>query len=155
MAFSIGFIIGPVIGAYFARGSSFHPDSYINQPAILALSLGLLDILLVFLLLKESLPVEKRVSLCASVYVNCICLFITYDLDKLANVANLGSKGPDSNQISLILNLKHLRILEINLGGWLRMAILQMHCPVGWINRPYALTSRRHGVRGQAMKPAR
>lgn len=62
MAFSVGFIIGPMIGAYFARGSSFDADSLVNRPAILALSLALLDILLVVLFLKESLPADKRVS---------------------------------------------------------------------------------------------
>ncbi|KAJ8026265.1 Major facilitator superfamily domain-containing protein 10 [Holothuria leucospilota] len=102
MAFSIGFIVGPVIGAYFARGSSFHPDSYINHPAILALTLGLLDILIVFFLLKESLPVEKRVQSFGSSLKTAQDLINPFSLFNFSAVQNASRKDKsDLRQIGM------------------------------------------------------
>jgi len=53
MAFSLGLICGPAIGAISARWG-------LTAPAIVATSLSFCSFLLAFFLLKESLPLEKR-----------------------------------------------------------------------------------------------
>ncbi|XP_071491645.1 major facilitator superfamily domain-containing protein 10-like [Diadema antillarum] len=62
LAFSVGFIVGPMIGAYFARGGVFSEGSYLATPALLALSLAIADFLFVYAFLSETLPAEKRAS---------------------------------------------------------------------------------------------
>ena len=67
MAFSLGFIFGPMIGAVFSvlgkegNGSSFTMFQY---PALFSLTMATLDIILMVLLFKETLPLERRVSQC-------------------------------------------------------------------------------------------
>ncbi|XP_041477167.1 major facilitator superfamily domain-containing protein 10-like [Lytechinus variegatus] len=60
LAFSVGFIVGPMIGAYFAKGGLFDEGSRVITPALLALTLSLADLLFIFVFLKETLPQEKR-----------------------------------------------------------------------------------------------
>eukprot|EP00057_Strongylocentrotus_purpuratus_P029134 XP_011683608.1 PREDICTED: major facilitator superfamily domain-containing protein 10-like [Strongylocentrotus purpuratus] len=63
LAFSVGFIVGPMIGAYFAtKGGLFAEGAWAVTPALLALTLSIADLLFVFAFLKETLPQEKRVS---------------------------------------------------------------------------------------------
>lgn len=65
VAFSLGFIFGPMIGAVFSvlgkesNGSSFTMFQY---PALFSLTMATLDIILMVLLFKETLPPERRVS---------------------------------------------------------------------------------------------
>lgn len=60
IAFSLGFIIGPMIGALFSRFSDKSSDNWFVYPALCALSLAGMDILFCLLCLKETLPIEKR-----------------------------------------------------------------------------------------------
>ena len=64
IAYSIGFIIGPVIGALFAssasRSSVTNGNPYL-LPAVLAITLVTLDFMFLYCLFEESLPAEKRV----------------------------------------------------------------------------------------------
>ena len=62
IAYSFGFIIGPVIGAVFAKRSSLESGNPYVLPALFAITLTVADILLVFFCLKETLPKEKRVN---------------------------------------------------------------------------------------------
>ena len=74
-AFSLGFLFGPSIGAAFSvwgktEGvSSFTTFQY---PAMFALSLSLLNIILVTAVFRESLPHKQRVCVSASISV-CRC----------------------------------------------------------------------------------
>ncbi|XP_053314189.1 major facilitator superfamily domain-containing protein 10 [Spea bombifrons] len=61
VAFSLGFTIGPMIGAYFAVNAAAGELFYV-RPAILALILSVADLIFIFLLLPETLPKENRVS---------------------------------------------------------------------------------------------
>lgn len=60
IAFSLGFIIGPMIGAIFSRFSDKSSDHWFIFPALFAMCLAGLDILFCVFCLKESLPLEKR-----------------------------------------------------------------------------------------------
>ncbi|KAK0143467.1 Major facilitator superfamily domain-containing protein 10 [Merluccius polli] len=61
IAFSLGFTVGPLMGAYFAintsRGELFH-----QYPALLALVFSLADLLFIWLLLPETLAKDCQVS---------------------------------------------------------------------------------------------
>ena len=61
IAHSFGFIIGPVIGAVFAKRSSLESGNPYLLPALFAITLTVADILFVYICLKETLPKEKRV----------------------------------------------------------------------------------------------
>lgn len=60
IAFSLGFILGPMIGAIFSRFSDKSSDHWFVFPALFAMCLAGLDILFCILMLKETLPLEKR-----------------------------------------------------------------------------------------------
>lgn len=60
IAFSIGFIVGPMIGAVFSRFSDKSTDHWFVFPALFAMLLAGCDILFCLLCLKETLPIEKR-----------------------------------------------------------------------------------------------
>ncbi|GBP35688.1 Major facilitator superfamily domain-containing protein 10 [Eumeta japonica] len=61
LAFSIGFIIGPLTGAWFAKSAiNVNYGLWGQRPAFCALALSLLNIALVYLYLPETLPKEKR-----------------------------------------------------------------------------------------------
>lgn len=60
IAFSLGFIIGPMIGAIFSKMSDKSTEVWFWLPAMFAMSLAIADFLFVCLCLKESLPKEKR-----------------------------------------------------------------------------------------------
>ncbi|KAM4809113.1 major facilitator superfamily domain-containing protein 10 [Rhinophrynus dorsalis] len=61
VAFSLGFTLGPMIGAYFAMNAASEELFYV-QPALLALSFSVVDLMFIFLLLPETLTKENRVS---------------------------------------------------------------------------------------------
>lgn len=62
IAFSVGFIIGPMIGALFARSAGASGGAFFVQPALFALLLAVSDVLYIFLYFQETLPPAKRVS---------------------------------------------------------------------------------------------
>ncbi|XP_063313768.1 major facilitator superfamily domain-containing protein 10 [Pelobates fuscus] len=61
VAFSLGFTVGPMVGAYFAMNAATEELFYV-RPAILALLLSVADLIFIFLLLPETLRKENRVS---------------------------------------------------------------------------------------------
>lgn len=88
VAFSVGFIVGPLIGALFAMANKGSEEFFV-APALFALSLALLDILFLSLMFTESLPQEKRAHSVASTlsgalsYVNPASLFKFQPVQKL------------------------------------------------------------------------
>ncbi|XP_053698003.1 major facilitator superfamily domain-containing protein 10 [Sabethes cyaneus] len=60
IAFSLGFIVGPMIGALFSRFADKAHSQWFWLPAVFAMSLALLDVVFIALYLKESLPTSKR-----------------------------------------------------------------------------------------------
>ncbi|KAE8628962.1 hypothetical protein XENTR_v10000302 [Xenopus tropicalis] len=60
VAFSLGFTIGPMIGAYFAMNAASEEIFYV-RPALLALFFAVADLIFIFLFLPETLPKENRV----------------------------------------------------------------------------------------------
>jgi MFS family permease len=61
IAFSLGFMIGPAIGAFCSSIFSSNASIFV-YPAYIAIVLTVLNIIFVTLFYKESLPLEKRVN---------------------------------------------------------------------------------------------
>ena len=61
IAFSVGFVFGPTIGAAFSRIARDQENVFYVIPALYALVLSVADILFVYLFMEETLPIEKRV----------------------------------------------------------------------------------------------
>ena len=64
IAFSLGFIFGPSIGAFFSAYGRSHAHSFkaFQYPAFFAMATAVLVVILLAFFLKESLPKSKRVS---------------------------------------------------------------------------------------------
>ena len=62
IAYSFGFIIGPMIGAIFAKRSSLESGNPYLLPAVFAITLTVADALYLWFCLKETLPEDKRVG---------------------------------------------------------------------------------------------
>ena len=63
VAFSIGFVFGPLIGAIFSRWAREQQDQFYVYPALFALVLAAADVLYIIAVFKETLPLKKRVSI--------------------------------------------------------------------------------------------
>ncbi|XP_072931875.1 major facilitator superfamily domain-containing protein 10-like [Epargyreus clarus] len=63
LAFSVGFIVGPLAGAWFAMSHDRTAGSWGERPAFYALSLALANIALVMFCVPETLPKNKRTPL--------------------------------------------------------------------------------------------
>lgn len=62
VAFSVGFIIGPLIGAYFSHQARLaNTGAFFITPALFALILAVLNVIFLMLFMGETLPTEKRV----------------------------------------------------------------------------------------------
>ncbi|XP_037730603.1 major facilitator superfamily domain-containing protein 10 [Drosophila subpulchrella] len=62
VAFSVGFIVGPMIGALFAIFSDKSGGAWFVLPSLLAFGLAIGDLLVLTCCLRETLPKEKRVK---------------------------------------------------------------------------------------------
>ncbi|GCC20923.1 hypothetical protein chiPu_0019493 [Chiloscyllium punctatum] len=85
VAFSLGFTIGPMIGAYFAS-STGKDGSFFLQTAQLALVFAVSDLVFIFLFLPETLPRQKRVTSISSTFQNAIDLLSPVALLKFSAV---------------------------------------------------------------------
>lgn len=92
LAFSVGFIIGPMIGAYFARGGLFTEGSFVITPALLALTLALADLFFIFAFLKETLPQDKRAPSMGSSFQERQNLINPFSLFRFSAVRNTSVK---------------------------------------------------------------
>eukprot|EP00057_Strongylocentrotus_purpuratus_P011678 XP_011666152.1 PREDICTED: major facilitator superfamily domain-containing protein 10 [Strongylocentrotus purpuratus] len=93
LAFSVGFIVGPMIGAYFAtKGGLFAEGAWAVTPALLALTLSIADLLFVFAFLKETLPQEKRAPSMGNSFQERQNLINPFSLFRFSAVKNTNTK---------------------------------------------------------------
>jgi len=91
IAFSLGFLIGPMVGAAFSVWAKGHAglDWYV-YPAGIALTLSLIDLAFIYLYFEETLPQEKRLPELGKAlkqsfsYINPVSLFNFSTLDQMA-----------------------------------------------------------------------
>lgn len=62
IAFSLGFTVGPLLGAYFAISSQTTGNVFYQTPALLALAFSVGDLLFIWLMLPETLTVDVKVG---------------------------------------------------------------------------------------------
>ena len=73
IAFSLGFLLGPTIGAVFSilgRSEGETTFTMFQYPALFSLSMAALTILITLAFFKESLPLERRVRLVVVTHPN-------------------------------------------------------------------------------------
>ncbi|XP_015230851.1 major facilitator superfamily domain-containing protein 10 [Cyprinodon tularosa] len=63
VAFSLGFTVGPLMGAYFAVSSKTTENVFYETPALLALAFSVADLVFIWLMLPETLPKGTKASL--------------------------------------------------------------------------------------------
>lgn len=103
VAYSVGFIVGPVIGAIFSKQSESSSGTLYVLPAIFTLAVISADILFLLCFLKETLPQNKRAkSLTSEIknalqFINPVSLF-KFDAVNLAEKSDLG----EVQRISLV-----------------------------------------------------
>ncbi|KAK6639357.1 hypothetical protein RUM43_007630 [Polyplax serrata] len=92
IAFSVGFIIGPVIGAVFAKWSQGQHGDWFVIPATFAFLLSLADLLFVIFYFKESLPKGKRAKSVAKSIGQATAYINFNDIFKFRAVKNINQK---------------------------------------------------------------
>ncbi|KAK9890411.1 hypothetical protein WA026_010501 [Henosepilachna vigintioctopunctata] len=88
IAFSLGFILGPLIGAAFAVWAKSRTGQWYIFPALFAFLLSITDVLFVILFFEESLPKEKRAKSFSSSFKNAESLINIKNLFKFSAVNN-------------------------------------------------------------------
>lgn len=100
IAFSIGFVVGPMIGAFFAWISSGNREgTWYVIPAMFALFLALSDLLYVSYYLKESLPLKHRATTLAKGLSGVISYINPIDLFKFNGVSGLNQQGTANSSL--------------------------------------------------------
>ncbi|XP_011341557.1 major facilitator superfamily domain-containing protein 10 isoform X2 [Ooceraea biroi] len=93
IAFSIGFVVGPMIGAFFAwMLSDNRQGTWYVMPALFALLLALSDLFFVAYYLTESLPLKHRASTLAKGLSGAISYINPIDLFQFKGVSDLSQR---------------------------------------------------------------
>lgn len=96
IAFSLGFILGPMVGAIFSRFSDKTAESWFVPPALFAMCLAAADVLFCFTCLKETLPKEKRAKTVINSMSQAMELISIRSLFRFDAVKNLSKSDLDS-----------------------------------------------------------
>nr|XP_014434823.1 major facilitator superfamily domain-containing protein 10 [Pelodiscus sinensis] len=105
IAFSLGFTVGPMIGAYLAMETV--KEVFYLRSALVALGFAVADLIFIFFLLPETLPKEKRVSSMMSGFQAGIDLLSPLALFQFSAV----TRGKDSPSRENLQNLKVLGLV--------------------------------------------
>ncbi|KAM9286447.1 major facilitator superfamily domain-containing protein 10 [Cariama cristata] len=105
VAFSLGFTLGPMIGAYLAMETEKGEVFYLRS-ALLALVFSVADLIFIFFLLPETLPKEKRVSSVMSGFQAAVDLLSPLALFRFSALTR-GKESPSEE------NLWNLKILGL------------------------------------------
>uniref|UniRef100_A0A8C2U6J5 Major facilitator superfamily domain containing 10 n=1 Tax=Coturnix japonica TaxID=93934 RepID=A0A8C2U6J5_COTJA len=105
VAFSLGFTLGPMIGAYLAMETEKGEVFYLRS-ALLALTFAAADLIFIFFLLPETLPKEKRVSSVTSGFQAAADLLSPLALFRFSAVTQ-GKEAPSDQ------NLQNLKLLGL------------------------------------------
>ncbi|XP_021251048.1 major facilitator superfamily domain-containing protein 10 isoform X1 [Numida meleagris] len=105
VAFSLGFTLGPMIGAYLAMETEKGEVFYLRS-ALLALLFAVADLIFIFFLLPETLPKEKRVSSVTTGFQAAADLLSPLALFQFSAVTR-GKESPSDQ------NLQNLKVLGL------------------------------------------
>ncbi|KAL0269801.1 UNVERIFIED_CONTAM: hypothetical protein PYX00_007411 [Menopon gallinae] len=110
ISFSVGFIVGPLIGAAFAKWSQGQTGDWFVVPALFALLLSLADLLFITFYFKESLPKEKRAKSLANSLNQAIAYINFKAIFKFQAVKNINKKDLECLQTLGIIYFVYLLI---------------------------------------------
>lgn len=96
VAFSIGFLLGPLIGAAFSLQAKGQEGQFFVAPALYALTLAVLDVLFLTVFLKETLPREKRAKSIGSGFRQALTLIHPGMLFRFSAVKGASAKELNS-----------------------------------------------------------
>lgn len=97
IAFSVGFVLGPIIGAFFAKWAATNVDSHwFILPALFALVLSAADLIFVLIFFKETLPKEKRAKSVAVSLSKALSYIDVLSLFRFSAVENLSANARSS-----------------------------------------------------------
>lgn len=99
IAFSIGFVFGPTIGAAFSKIARDQETVFYVIPALYALALSVADIIFVYICMKETLPSEKRME-SKSFLSHCVEYINPLSLFRFSSVQQLSKR--DSSKVQSI-----------------------------------------------------
>ncbi|XP_062494687.1 major facilitator superfamily domain-containing protein 10 isoform X3 [Pezoporus occidentalis] len=105
VAFSLGFTLGPMIGAYLVMETEKGEVFYLRS-ALVALMFAVADLIFIFFLLPETLPKENRVSSVTSGFQAAVDLLSPLALFRFSAVTR-GKESPSEE------NLQNLKILGL------------------------------------------
>ncbi|XP_053407430.1 major facilitator superfamily domain-containing protein 10-like [Mercenaria mercenaria] len=92
VAFSIGFVFGPLIGAIFSRWAREQQGEFYVMPALFALILSVIDVIYVAMVFKETLPHSKRAKSISSGWQNTSYLINPFSLFRFSSVTGISQK---------------------------------------------------------------
>jgi len=93
VAFSLGFLFGPMIGAAFSMwGKAQQSSDWYVYPAVFALCLSILDVIYFVLVFKESLPVARRNPSTSATFQQALDYINPLQLFRFASLTNLPEK---------------------------------------------------------------
>jgi len=102
VAFSLGFLFGPVIGAAFSIWGQAQAGQWYIYPAIMALILSVLDTIFLACFFRESLPASRRNRSAASTLSQAYNYLHPLQLFRFATITNMEEKKQrDLRQIGL------------------------------------------------------
>ncbi|XP_018599628.1 major facilitator superfamily domain-containing protein 10 [Scleropages formosus] len=110
VAFSLGFTVGPMMGAYL--GSRASREVFYLGPASLALAFSTADLLFIFAVLPETLRKEKKVASMSAGLQECVHLLSPVSLFNFSAVTQ--TEQPPTKE-----NMQNLRVL-----GWVYFSYL-------------------------------
>ncbi|EFO27117.1 hypothetical protein LOAG_01366 [Loa loa] len=87
-AFSVGFLVGPIVGVYFSHISGTDTELAIDAPAKFAILLSIIELIFVALVLPETLDISKRKRLVSEVLKNCLLYIKPSALFRFAAVSD-------------------------------------------------------------------
>lgn len=101
VAFSLGFLFGPMIGAAFSMwGKQQQSSDWYIYPAVFALSLSIVDIFYFIFFFKESLPLARRNQSTSATFQQALEYINPVKLFKFSSLSNLSpSKHGELQQI--------------------------------------------------------
>lgn len=92
IAFSIGFLLGPITGALFsiwARQYRETNDYWYVYPAAVALALSIIDLIFIYFYLEETLPPHKRLANISEAFSQAITYINPISLFRFASLKNV------------------------------------------------------------------
>lgn len=111
IAFSLGFILGPLLGAWMTLGQFHSPESCFQSfPPLIALTLSLANLIFSYLYLPETLPISKRASSIGSGLKDAFNYINPWSLFSFKIIKNIHSSEKKMLQLGGYINFLFLFI---------------------------------------------